>query len=671
MVNDDIILTTQTPAGASGASIADPNQGREYYLSASFGTKSKLKQGLNCITLTSESNSWSVFDAVWLTSIRRLPDEPAISNLTLNSTILFKEDAGVLKQVIEINFTNSGAEVTGTLEIYNSGNLISTAAINLDYGSNQNFAYLPEVGSPININALIKHDAQTYTSNTIVLNPTRKWKVFVSPGVHIDNGYTDIQPNVRAVHNSNIEMALNACQTVPGFEWNIEGAWAVDNFQQDKPERFSELIDRINQGRINVESGYFHMLTGLCSHEGLARWLYSSARLKRDYGIPRKSVLLSDVPSAVWSVPMLLNRSGIKYFAEGINPTRAPGYQYMDTKIWNGPFYWAGPDDSKVLTWFASGYGQLTILSLLTYNTLYQNLPNFIKSFSDKGTNYPYDAAFIYGAFMDNCTGNPDFMAGITEWNLRWKYPQIIVSTTPAFFEYLEQNYQSQIPVFKGDFGTFWEDGAGSSSSETVVNRDAKRNITTAEKICSINSLLFQDFVYPQTSIENSWNNILLYDEHTWGAGGSIDEPESEMTKQQWAIKSSYSAAAKKTAHGVKDPALYQLANALRSNTDNRRIFVFNPFSWDMSSLVKLDIQSLTPVKIVDLTTQLPTDFQLDNSTLTFYAKDVPSVGYKIYEIVTSMEGSPTVSTIQISANSIENKYYRVTINAQTGAITF
>ncbi len=32
----------------------------------------------------------------------------------------------------------------------------------------------------------------------------------------------------------------------------------------------------------------------------------------------------------------------------------------------------------------------------------------------------------------------------------------------------------------------------------------------------------------------------MLYDEHTWGAWNSIDDPGSELARGQWAVKSAY-----------------------------------------------------------------------------------------------------------------------------------
>ena len=96
-----------------------------------------------------------------------------------------------------------------------------------------------------------------------------------------------------------------------------------------------------------------NMLTGLCSHEALNRATLPARDLANRGGFDFTSVILDDVPSAVGSLPMVLAHAGIKYFIEGVNGERAP---YATQGLQN-PFYWEGPDGSRVLSSIIGGYG--------------------------------------------------------------------------------------------------------------------------------------------------------------------------------------------------------------------------------------------------------------------------------------------------------------------------
>lgn len=42
-----------------------------------------------------------------------------------------------------------------------------------------------------------------------------------------------------------------------------------------------------------------------------------------------------------------------------------------------------------------------------------------------------------------------------------------------------------------------------------------------------------------------AWRNVILYDEHTWGAHNSISEPDLAFVKGQWAIKQRFALDAR------------------------------------------------------------------------------------------------------------------------------
>ena len=44
----------------------------------------------------------------------------------------------------------------------------------------------------------------------------------------------------------------------------------------------------------------------------------------------------------------------------------------------------------------------------------------------------------------------------------------------------------------------------------------------------------------PAAEFDDAWRNVILYDEHTWGAYNSIDEPDKPFVKDQWKIKQAF-----------------------------------------------------------------------------------------------------------------------------------
>ena len=96
-----------------------------------------------------------------------------------------------------------------------------------------------------------------------------------------------------------------------------------------KKDQIDEFLRLAREGRLGVQALYVNILTGLCSHEEFCRLNYFAAGLNRRDGIPYSSAIINDVPTCVAATPMMLANSGIRYFANGINITRAFPFDRM------------------------------------------------------------------------------------------------------------------------------------------------------------------------------------------------------------------------------------------------------------------------------------------------------------------------------------------------------
>ena len=101
-------------------------------------------------------------------------------------------------------------------------------------------------------------------------------------------------------------------------------------------------------------------------------------------------------------------------------------------------------------------------------------------------------------------------------------------------------------------------------------------------------------------------------------------------------------------------------------------IIVFNPLGWERTDLVKLSLPvddmnaySVFDQKGMEVTSQtIPAGrYQRD---LLFVARDVPSLGYKTYEL-RKAGPKPGSSTLAVSQTSMENSQFTVTVDPVTG----
>jgi alpha-mannosidase len=679
-------LETYFPPGSGSnktESLWDDKKGKYGILKIPFSS-SLLKLGQNCITLTVEEEGWLIYDALWLEVDESKRYVNFIKEVDVKDTPLFKKEDGILKQAIEVTIYNSGFPQKGkiTLEL---DNLKVELNEEIKFGNTIRYVLVPELKDEKRGVVEVEIEGQKIEKEFIV-GPRKKWLLFLAPASHTDIGYTTIQPHVAEVHSRNIDIALEACKSTTSFKWNIEVSWHLRDFMKKRKEKMNDLTRFMKEGRIGLQALYTNLLTGLCSHEALNRACYFSNSVSKKYGIPLNSAMLTDIPSAIWTLPMVLANSGIKYYAQGINQERGPFFRYSDIK---SPFYWEGPDGSKVLTWFALHYGirQAAKTGLLEgYRQTLRRIQQFVSNFEK---DYPYNAILVYGTFADNHPLDAKFAMVAEEWNKNWEYPKVIVATLDEFFRYIEKEFKDRIPTYRGNPGSYWEDGVASTAFETALHRENQRDIILVEKINSLVASLTSLSKYPKPMLDLAWEMIHLYNEHTWGDAYSGYRPDGRVVNEQWKIKKSFAHSGKLMIERMLEDSLCSLASLVRGSRHYSILF-FNPHSWRRDDVVDIIVSSPPFVmfgqnfKILDCRNNKLISYQIVeegagtlfrtpnyvmNRVISLFLEDVPSVGYVCVDIIPFSEEYTVEPSVSFFEWGMENQYYKIEIDTQTGAI--
>jgi alpha-mannosidase len=628
--------TFPLPAGGGDDSLTDATKGKEHVVKIPLPA-SLLKAGDNSLVLTSASGSWLMFDALSLVNDPSATVAgPGVNKVTLTPTIRFVQSGAKLMQVLKLSVecTPGTPSCTARVKI---GDFNTQASFEPDLvGTAATEMLVDEVTAPTTAEVVAEAGGQS-KSFTCAMTPQKHWKIYVQDSTHVDIGYTDYQEKIAKRHDDNMAVALDLCKQYPTFKWNTEAAWVEDNFLSLMPQdKKAEFIRLAKEGRIGCQAIYGNMLTGICSHESLIRDLYYSHNTAKKYGIPWDIAMSSDVPTQVWTLPTILANAGIKYYSTGLNLDRGYSFNTMFSK---SPFYWQGPDGSKVLAWFSAGYAQAARLGLYTdVRQAEGRIEGFLKGFDR--ADYPYDAVLAFGGFGDNQPMSPSLASVVQEYSDKYAYPKVILCRGPEFFEYIEANFKDKIPTISGDAGVYWEDGAGSSADETRLVREAKEKLAAAEKVFSM-----AGGKYPKAEFDLAWKNAMLYDEHTWGAYCSISQPEGDQTVHQWKVKSGFAYDADKQAGDLVSRAMKQLAGTVKAPKGS--VVVFNPLSWPISDCaMALTKDGHAPV----------------------YVENVPPLGYKV---VTMPKKPFMVKSVTLRSGNpvLENRFYRIEFDRSTGAV--
>jgi len=212
------------------------------------------------------------------------------------------------------------------------------------------------------------------------------------------------------------------------------------------------------------------------------------------------------------------------------------------------------------------------------------------------------------------------------------------------------------------------EDGIASTARSAALERENEQRALAAEKFSTVSSLVNPRLRPAAQAFKQLWNDMVLYDEHTWGDNRSVSNPQSQEAKQQQAIKEDFASDAKNRVNDLLWRSLAALADDISDPHDT--LLVFNPLSWQRSSLVEIDLDK--GLELVDLTTQQSVPYEVLSSGpayrhIRFMAQDVPSVGYKAYAMRPTQQPAPAPPST--SEATVENQYYRVVLDPESGAV--
>ena len=411
------------------------------------------------------------------------------------------------------------------------------------------------------------------------------------------------------------------------------------------PQSRARLLSLVRDGKIAVPAQLASLMTGYPTLEELIRSTAYSAQLHREEKIPFDYVNITDVPSYTWSYPSVLHALGIKYFFAASNNDRAPILLYGR---WNeqSPFWWQGPDGSKVLMSYARQYFQLSFVCGVPAQeaACEQSLPTFFQQY--ESPSYKPDVVLMYGSQVENTDlipGEPEF---VQKWNSKFAYPRMILATFPDYMRYIDQHYGSELPTIVGDGGPYWEDGYGTDAHYLAIDRASQQRAPSAEKLATIATFLHPTVSGPAGQVRRMWDDLVLYAEHTFTSWGGYSRPDSEETIRQFAAKDQFAVDGRERVNAILDQALSQLADQIHVAAP--AMVVFNSLNWTRSDLVETDLDAGRVILEYSGRTPVPVEVlahHADYDHVRFMARDVPSLGYRCYQVVSGKEHAPPGET--------------------------
>jgi len=268
--------------------------------------------------------------------------------------------------------------------------------------------------------------------------------------------------------------------------------------------------------------------------------------------------------------------------------------------------------------------------------------------------------------------------AMIRQWNEKYAVPKLRNAIMSNFMDYVTAKYNAQFPVYRVAYPDWWTDGFGSAARETAAARKTHSDMITIQGLLSMAALKGKTLpANVSNTVKHIHENLLFYDEHTFGAAESIRDSTSDNSMAQWAQKGSYAWEALKNA-----TVMYETSIGLLQDDINRgelpSVTFYNTLNWTRSGLAEVfaDYEIIPrgrDFKMIDengkeLNVQMLR--QISKGTyFAVYAEDLPPMGHKTYRIIVEKENQPALPRTSLTSNGIENDYFRIVFDPQAGSI--
>ncbi|GEM47244.1 hypothetical protein DC3_28790 [Deinococcus cellulosilyticus NBRC 106333 = KACC 11606] len=416
----------------------------------------------------------------------------------------------------------------------------------------------------------------------------RKWTVYMATHSHTDIGYTHRQIEVAERQNRNLDSALKFIAAGDLFSYHLDSVWPLESYTESRSQtQRKQLSEQMQAGHIHAAQNYADLLTHFAALEDLIHNQTLGQKMLSMYGVSSKLAAVVDVASITQALPDVLSRAGVRYLIHANNQDHGP-FRLNGRLNTRCPFWWQGPAGGKVLYWLAKMYCELRKVcgSPPVLSSAERGLNTWLSEY--ERDDYLPDAVLLYGQEADNTDIDPQPNRFVQLWNDTYVYPKLLPTDPTHFFEHIEERWGEQLETVTGDGGAYWEDGVITSLQETLQARQAQADLPAAEQLDALAALHDATLQTPAGFYDQAWHELLLYDEHTWGAFLSVTDSDAILQKDQWDVKKAFAATAQQKAKQLLHAAASR--NSLQWNTRAREVVVYNPHNFTMTSDCNVEI---------------------------------------------------------------------------------
>ena len=451
------------------------------------------------------------------------------------------------------------------------------------------------------------------------LNPAANKKVIHIIGYsHIDAAWLWPWRDGSDTVLTTFRSALNRMQETPAFCYTHSSSAHYRWVERADPEMFSEIKQRIREGRWEVVGGWpVEPDCNIPATESFVRHaLYGKAYCQSALGAEVKIGFNPDSFGHAAGLPAVLKHAGYGYYV-----FMRPQEHEMNLPLL---FWWESADGSRVLT-------------LRIWHT-YDGGPNLIQPAATAAFAPGFDhAAFFLGVGDHGGAVTKEQIRQILALQQDTSLPELRFSTLRDFFSSVESSSAfAGLPVVRSELQHHARGCYSAYGEGKFLNRRAERWLGEAETI-SLVADLSAGRAYPGAQYAEAWWKVLFCQFHDMMAGTSLYSDYQD-------VRDSVGYACE-VAQTSKVEALEMMAKRVDlSAVEEGAVFLFNPLPWKRKALVEYytdrdptDKSAITCLLSKD-GARIPVQWRPSASMTNFFPRlsawvELPPCGYKVFTL--------------------------------------
>ena len=474
--------------------------------------------------------------------------------------------------------------------------------------------------------------------------------IYLVPHSHYDVAWALTKEDYLELNENILKKAIELIKKSDNYKFSWEQIFPLKVMEERNPKLWSDIKEMIQKGRFEIVDGQYLMPdTMLPTGEVLIKEiLFGKRYCKEKFGVDVPVAWCADSFGMNAQLPQIYKKSGYKWVAFR-----------RGTKEIQSEFLWRGLDGTTILAhWMPLGYRAGLYLDQLEES--YIDLNKYASTFhilmpSGSGVTLPQE----------------ETMEAVRKWNKDHEGGSEMKIATPSeFFQAIEKEGRgfkiTEGELYDAALSEVFPQVCSSRMWVVIGARKYEDLISTTEWFGTLAWLLGKE--YPASELYECWEKMLFVAFHDIITGCGVDKIYNEVRE----IFSFLEEHLSKILHD----SLKFIASKI--DTQGEAVIVFNPLPWRATNWHEFDLelegQEKEPglryggeeIESQILELERDSEGKIKRTKLGFFAA-LPPMGYKVYKIIERSKKPERV--IEIRENMIENQFFKVKVNPETGII--